>query len=102
MKHFIIAATAAVLVTTGAAAKTSTTTDHNPAIKDSAPAKAPMAAEGRNSFTESQARSRLTKAGYTGVGALTKDANGVWRGTATKGGASVQVGLDYKGNVVTN
>ena len=102
MKHFIIAATAAVLVTTGAAAKTSTTTDHNPAIKDSAPAKAPMAAEGRNSFTESQARSRLTKAGYTGVGALAKDKDGVWRGTATKGGAQVQVGLDYKGNVVTN
>jgi len=98
MKSIIVADTAAVLVATGAAAQT---TSHNPAIKDSSPAQAGKAAEGRNSFTEDQARSRLTKAGYTGVGALTKDTNGVWRGTATKGGAHVQVGLDYKGNVVT-
>ena len=28
-----------------------------------------------------------------------KDPNGVWQGTAMKGGAKVNVALDYKGNV---
>jgi hypothetical protein len=36
--------------------------------------------------------------GFQGVGALTKDDGGVWRGAATKDGQSVQVWLDYKGN----
>lgn len=55
---------------------------------------------GENSFTEEQARERLTEAGYSDVGMLTLDANGVWRGTATKNGAAVNVGLDFKGNIV--
>ena len=73
---------------------------HNPAVKDSSAHTTTTPAEGANSFTEEQARKRLAKAGYT-VSSLTKDDNGVWRGTATKGGKSVQVGLDYKGNVTT-
>lgn len=74
---------------------------HNPAVKDSDPAHTATAAEGANSFTKDQARSRLTDAGYTNVTKLAKDKKGVWHGTATKGGASVQIGLDYKGNIVT-
>ena len=109
MKTMILAATAAIVLASGAVAQTTThsttshatASDHNPAIKDSDTAHTATAAKGRNSFTEDQARSRLTKAGYTDVTKLAKDANGVWRGTATKGGASVQVGLDYKGNVTT-
>jgi hypothetical protein len=37
--------------------------------------------------------------GYSDVGALTKDANGVWTGTAKKGGQSVTVKVDFQGNV---
>lgn len=74
---------------------------HNPAIKDRDPAKVSASAKGANSFTEDQAMRRLTEAGYTGVTGLAKDRNGVWRGTATKGGKTTKVGLDFKGNVTT-
>jgi len=57
--------------------------------------------EGANSFTEGQAQDRAVAAGYTGVSAMTKDDKGIWRGTASKDGATVNVAVDYKGNVVT-
>ena len=52
-----------------------------------------------NSFTETQARNRIAKAGYTKVSALQKGDDGIWRGTANRKGHVVHVGLDYKGNV---
>ena len=58
-------------------------------------------ADGANSFTEGQAKSRIENAGYSSVSALKKDDKGVWRGTATKNGQQGSVGLDYKGDVVT-
>ena len=58
---------------------------------------APVA--GRNSFTESQAKSKIEEAGYTKVTDLKKDENGVWRGKAQKGGSPTSVWVDYKGNV---
>lgn len=54
---------------------------------------------GANSFTESQARTRLMEKGYTAVSALKRDKDGVWRGTATKDAKSVSVGVDYKGDI---
>jgi hypothetical protein len=57
--------------------------------------------KGRNSFTEGEAKSRIEKAGYANVSALKKDDDGIWRGNATKDGRSVDVSLDYQGNVVT-
>jgi hypothetical protein len=57
-------------------------------------------AAGANSFTRAQARSRIEKAGYSNISGLVKDKNGIWRGTATKGGQNVSVALDYQGNVV--
>ena len=54
---------------------------------------------GANSFTESQAMSRISAAGYSDVADLKKDDNGIWRAQAKKDGKSVTVGLDYKGNV---
>lgn len=57
--------------------------------------------EGANSFTESQAKDRVVAAGLSSVSALTKDDKGIWRGTAMKDGKSVNVAVDYKGNVVT-
>ena len=56
--------------------------------------------KGANSFTEGQAKDRAIAWGATGVNGLTKDADGIWRGTATMDGKSSQVAVDYKGNVV--
>ncbi len=58
---------------------------------------APVA--GRNSFTESQAQSKIEAAGYTKVTDLKKDDNGVWRGKASKGSSSTSVSVDFEGNV---
>ena len=57
------------------------------------------ARRGHNSFTEGQARKHILKAGFQSVTGLAKGDDGVWRGMATKNGASVHVGMDYKGNV---
>ncbi len=72
--------------------------DRNQAVVTTS-ADAPEPASGASSFTEGQARSRIEDKGFTAVSGLAKDDNGVWRGTATKDGASAQVWLDYKGNV---
>lgn len=61
---------------------------------------APVA--GANSFTESQAKSRIEAQGYSKVTGLKKDNAGVWRGKATKGSKAVNVSLDFQGNVVAN
>ena len=55
---------------------------------------------GSNSFTETQAKDRIMAAGFSNVAALKKDAQGVWRGTASDGPKNISVALDYKGNVV--
>lgn len=55
--------------------------------------------EGRNSFTEGQAKSRIEQAGYSNVSGLKKDDNGVWRGKADKAGTKTDVSLDFQGNV---
>jgi hypothetical protein len=59
---------------------------------------APVA--GANSFTEGQAKSRIESHGYSNVTDLKKDDSGVWRGKAMKDGKSVDVSLDFQGNVV--
>jgi len=59
---------------------------------------APVA--GANSFTEGQAKSRIESKGYTNVSGLKKDDKGVWRGTAMRDGKSVDLSLDFEGNVV--
>lgn len=55
---------------------------------------------GANSFTEGQARDRIQEKGFTQVNALSLDSKGVWRGKAMKNGQSVDVSMDYQGNVV--
>ena len=42
---------------------------------------------------------RIQKAGFTSVSGLTKDDKGVWRGKGSKDGNSMDVALDYQGNV---
>ena len=105
MNHFISAAIVGLAVTGAAAsAQTPPTTGSAtpPAVArdkgDSNTTAAPVA--GKNSFTEAQARERLEKHGYTDVSALAKDDKSVWRGKAMKSGKSVDVAVDYQGNVV--
>lgn len=74
---------------------------NNAAIKTAHTVDDGGARRGANSFTQAQARAHIAKSGFTDVSALTKDQHGVWRGTAKKGGGTVQVGLDFKGNVST-
>ena len=57
---------------------------------------------GANSFTEGQAKSRIEAKGFSNLSALQKDANGVWKGKALKDGKSVDVSLDFQGNVSAN
>ena len=59
---------------------------------------APVA--GRNSFTEGEAKSRIEKMDFSNVSTLNKDDNGVWRGRAIKDGKTVDVSVDYQGNVI--
>lgn len=56
-------------------------------------------AKGANSFTEEQARSRFTEAGFTNVTGLSKDKDGIWRGKGMKNGAEHAIALDYQGHV---
>jgi hypothetical protein len=97
----ILVAALATTLATGAFAQANTGS-HNPAVKKATVHTTEMAAKGRNSFTESQARGRIEKAGYAEVGKLAKNRNGVWQGSATKDGGKVNVALDYKGNVTVH
>jgi hypothetical protein len=73
----------------------------NPAVSGSTSKQVEAPVKGRNSFTEGEAKSRIEKAGFSNISELKKDDNGVWRGKASKDGRSVDVSLDYQGNVVT-
>ncbi len=79
---------------TGAAAASG---DRNQAVTTTS-TNAVEPARGSNSFSEGEARRRLESNGFQGVTSLAKDDGGVWRGTATKDGQTMQVWLDYKGN----
>lgn len=69
-----------------------------------APRKAEQGAplKGANSFTEGQAKDRaIGHGGVDSVADLKKDDDGIWRGTGTQAGKTVEIAVDYKGNVVT-
>lgn len=104
MKKLLLAAAFVGASTLAAFAQTSTapaTDGDTPAIATPDDKNATAPVEGANSFTEDQAKERLVAAGYTDVTGLKLDDKGVWRGTATKDGKSVNVALDYQGNIVT-
>ncbi len=75
--------------TGGTGATTGTTSSDEPA---------PL--KGANSFTEGEAKSRAEAHGFTEIKDLKKDDDGIWRGRATQQGKSVEIAIDYKGNVV--
>lgn len=100
MKIKLVTALAATLLSTAVYAQQGDS--HNPAIKDPHAGTAMVAAKGHNSFTESQARGRIMKAGYSRISSLAKNRNGVWQGKALRGNRMVNVALDYKGNVTVH
>lgn len=61
---------------------------------------APDAAATAAATTELQARERIDKQGYTAVTGLKQDAQGLWHGSATKDGKTVEIMLDKDGKVV--
>ena len=73
---------------------------NNPAVNTTGENNPGAPVAGANSFTEGQAKTRIEQAGYSDVSELNKDDSGVWRGKAKKGGTSMDVSLDFQGNVV--
>jgi hypothetical protein len=123
MRHFLIAGVAIQLLALPAMAQTAPAPHTTPGINAPATTVTPTTPAvrsdsttgtssethaaggglaGANSFTEAQARGRLEKDGYSNVSGMTKDKDGVWRGRASKGSTEHNVGVDYKGNIVTN
>jgi hypothetical protein len=49
--------------------------------------------------TEQQVRDRLASAGYTAIGALDRDSDGIWRTTAMKGDTMMSVAVNGKGEI---
>ena len=102
MRLMSVAALALILATGGALAQNPPANDgpNNKAINSKSENNPGAPVAGANSFTEGQARSRMESKGYTNLSGLKKDDKGVWRGTAMRGGKSVDVSLDFEGNVV--
>jgi len=101
MKLALVLGAVSCLVTGAALAQVTTPTskDSNAAVQSRGGNDSNVPAKGSNSFTEGQAQGRIEDRGYSNVGDLKKDDDGVWRGRAQKAGTSVQVWVDYKGNV---
>jgi len=103
MNKLLLAAAFVGASTFAALAQTSTapaTDGDTPAIATPDDKNATAPVEGANSFTEDQAKERIVEAGYADVAGLKLDDKGVWRGTATKDGKSINIALDYQGNIV--
>lgn len=74
-------------------------TPRNPAV-DTANSSAEAAlTPGANSFTEAQAREAIEKQGYTDIGPLTQNADGIWSAPAKREATQTTVSVDYKGVV---
>jgi hypothetical protein len=101
MKRSLLLVCAGLIMATTASAQTppAKTGPNNNAVNSPGQNNSNAPVAGRNSFTESQARSKIEEAGYSKVTDLRKDDNGVWRGKASKGGSSTSVSLDFEGNV---
>lgn len=90
---------AASLIATAAVAQTVPTPNSPSTPPAASAANDARPAAGANSFTRGQAATRIASHGYTDVTNLKLDQRGVWRGQATKDGRTVNVWLDYRGDV---
>ena len=103
MRSISVAVISLVLAASGALAQNPPANDgpNNKAINSKSGNNPGAPVAGANSFTEGQAKSRIESHGFSNVTDLKKDDSGVWRGKAMKDGKSVDVSLDFQGNVVT-
>src|SRR5436190_17175078 len=100
MRIYLASAAAAAMISTLAVAQPANRDANTPAVNTpNTPPNPGAPAAGANSFTEGQAKSRIESNGYANVSDLRKDDQGVWRGKAMKDGKSVNVSLDFQGNV---
>src|SRR5690349_5022933 len=101
MRTYLAIAAAAAMMTGAAIAQPANRDANTPAVNTpNSPPNPGAPVAGSNSFTEGQAKSRIESNGFSNVTALQKDDAGVWRGKAQKDGKSVDVSLDFQGNVV--
>src|SRR5690348_11128261 len=106
MRNLLLGGAVLALIASGAMAQNAnppaTQGPQNSAINssDSSNRRVDAPVKGRNSFTEGEAKSRIEKMGFSDVSDLKKDDDGVWRGRAMKDGRTVDVSVDYQGNVV--
>ncbi len=101
MRHIILTTAALSMIASVAFAQDTPAQSgpQNPAVKEMHENNSSTPVTGANSFTRSEARSQIEAKGYTHVAGLKKDKDGVWRGMATKDGATGNVSVDYQGNV---
>lgn len=101
MRMFLALAATAMLLTAAQAQQQPANPNANtPAVNTpNSPPNPGAPAAGANSFTESQAKSRIETNGFSNVSGLAKDGQGIWRGKAMKSGQSVDVSVDFQGNV---
>ena len=97
--RILIAVAALTLAASSAFAQQAVTEPQNKPIKGMHENNSSMPVKGANSFTQMEAQKQIEAKGYTHVAGLTKDKDGVWRGTAEKHGANGPVSVDYQGNV---
>ena len=96
----VLAASAAMLSAAHAQQQHANPNANTPAVNTpNSPPNPGAPAAGANSFTEGQAKSRIETNGFSNVSGLAKDSQGVWRGKAMKGSQSVDVSVDFQGNV---
>ncbi len=102
MRKIALAASATMLaltVTVACAQTAAQSGPQNPAVKMDTTNNSDIPVKGANSFTMSEAQSRIMDKGYTHVSGMKKDSDGVWRGMASKDGQRVHVSVDFQGNV---
>ena len=95
----VLAAPLAFAQNAGQAGQDPAAGPQNPAVKGMHENNSATPVKGANSFTRMEAQKQIEAKGYTHVVGLTKDKDGIWRGTADKNGVSGPVTVDYQGNV---
>ncbi len=99
MTRYFLAAVALSVASTAALAQSADRSGQTPAVSTAKTVNPDAPVKGANSFTKDQAISRIAAQGFTDVSGLMKDKDGVWRGKAIKQGATMDVAVDYQGNV---
>jgi hypothetical protein len=103
MKSILISLAGALTILSLAASAQSGSSDQSkPAVKIGKDNPTGLPVEGKSSFTSNQAKARMEARGYNILSNPIEDGKGIWYAEGMKNGSqgkSVQVMLDYQGNV---